>query len=208
MSPGTRWVTSTLTGSPSRVAATSWRISECIASAARSARYSLANPRPTDAATITPMMRASSPSPTTPDTAAAASNSHSNGLCSWRDSTDHALARWERTAFGPKTSDRAATSAAVESRRPGPDGLEHLLRCQRRGRLDRRQRGSVERGGGDGHTQVWAATQLLSRVEDGPTTTIRIRLPTWPPPLSCPDVRPAAASGGDARALGARRRRR
>ena len=64
MSPGTRWVTSTLTDSPSRVVATSWRISECIASAARSARYSLANPRPTDAATITPMMTASIPSPT------------------------------------------------------------------------------------------------------------------------------------------------
>jgi hypothetical protein len=92
MSPGTRWVTSTLTNSPPRVVATSCRISECIASAARSARYSLANPSPTDAATITPMMRASNPSPTTPDTAAAASNSHNNGLCSCRDSTDHALA--------------------------------------------------------------------------------------------------------------------
>ena len=74
------------------VDATSWRISECIASAARSARYSLANPRPTDAATITPMMTASSPSPTKPDTAAAASSSHNNGLRSWRASTDHALA--------------------------------------------------------------------------------------------------------------------
>ena len=91
-SPGTRCVTSTLTDSPSRVLATSWRISECIASAARSARYSLTNPRPTDAPTITPMMNASSPSPTTPDTAAAASNSHSNGLCNCRDRTDHALA--------------------------------------------------------------------------------------------------------------------
>ena len=92
MSPGTRWVTSTLTESPSRVAATSCRISECIASAARSARYSLTNPRPTDAATITPMMTASRPSPTTADTAAAARSSHNNGLVSWRASTDHALA--------------------------------------------------------------------------------------------------------------------
>ncbi len=119
MSPGTRCVTSTLTDSPSRVVATSWRISECIASAARSARYSLTNPRPTDAATITPMMTASSPSPTTADTAAAASSSHSNGLCSWRDSTDHALAWCERTAFGPNSSDRAATSAVVS-----PDGRD------------------------------------------------------------------------------------
>ena len=81
-SPGTRWVTSTLTDPPSRVVATSCRISECIASAARSARYSLVNPRPTDAATITPIMTASIPSPTNPDTAAAASKSHNNGLCS------------------------------------------------------------------------------------------------------------------------------
>ena len=93
MSPGTRWVTSTLAGcAVARRRRRRWRISECIASAARSARYSLTNPRPTDAATITPMMSASSPSPTTADTAAAASNSHSNGLRSWRANTDHALA--------------------------------------------------------------------------------------------------------------------
>ena len=48
-SPGTRCVTSTLVGSPSRTTVTRWRISECIASAARSARYSFANPSPTDA---------------------------------------------------------------------------------------------------------------------------------------------------------------
>ena len=116
--------------------ATSWRISECIASAARSARYSLTNPRPTDAATITPMIRASSPSPTTADTAAAASNSHSNGLCSWRDRTDHALAWCERTAFGPNTSARADTSADVSPDCTAPERIEDQIRRHRRRRLD------------------------------------------------------------------------
>ena len=113
MSPGTRWVTSTLTGVPSRVTTTSWRISECIASAARSARYSLTNPRPTDAATITPMITASIPWPTNADTSAAVSNSHNRGLRSCRMKTDQALAWWERTAFGPKMSARWDTSSVL-----------------------------------------------------------------------------------------------
>jgi hypothetical protein len=40
----------------------------------------LRNPRPIDAATMIPMMTASSPSPTNADTDAAASSNHSNGL--------------------------------------------------------------------------------------------------------------------------------
>jgi hypothetical protein len=47
-----------------------------------------------------------------------------------------------------------------QPRRPGPDCVENLVRGERRGRLDRRRRGSAERGSGDGHTQVWAATHL------------------------------------------------
>ena len=62
-SPGTRSVTSTRPGWPSRSTDARWRIWECSASAARSARYSLTNPSPTDASKITPMITASVRSP-------------------------------------------------------------------------------------------------------------------------------------------------
>ncbi len=154
MSPGTRCVTSTSTEAPSRVTATLWRISECIASAARSARYSLTNPRPTDAATITPMMRASSPSPTTADTAAAASSSHSSGLRNWRPRTDHALTWCERTAFGPNAfvscRNLSRVSPTVDSR-----AAPRTIGLHGRGRLDGQFGSDVHRLHTVDHTQVW-----------------------------------------------------
>ncbi len=79
MSPGTSVVTSTTTGWPPRTASVRWRICECSASAAFSARYSLTNPNPTDSARITPMITASLRSPTKYDATAATSNSPSSG---------------------------------------------------------------------------------------------------------------------------------
>ena len=67
-------------GEPSLSTVTMWRTCECNASAARSARYSFTNPRPTEAATMMPMMAASTPSPTKAETAAAASRRRSRGL--------------------------------------------------------------------------------------------------------------------------------
>ena len=113
MSPGTRWVTATSTARPSRRVATSCRMPECMASAARSARYSFVKPRPTEAATISPMMTASGASPTRADTAAAARSSHNSGLSSWRARTGQALAWWERTALGPTSVARRTASSDV-----------------------------------------------------------------------------------------------
>ena len=121
MSPGTRWVTSTLAGCA--VA----RRRDLVADLGMQRLGGALGPvlvdepeaRPTRRRSR-PMMIASMPSPTTPDTAAAASRSHSNGLRSWRARTDHALAWWERTAFGPNVSVRSLTSAAVSPSRRVP----------------------------------------------------------------------------------------
>ena len=65
---------------------------ECIASAARSARYSLTNPSPTDAATIIPMMIASRPSPTNAGHGRRGEQQPQQRAAQLADSTDHALA--------------------------------------------------------------------------------------------------------------------
>ncbi len=78
-SPGTSVVTSTATGRPPQTASVWWWIWECSASAAFSARYSSTKPRPTDSATITPMITASLRCPTKYDATAAANSSPSNG---------------------------------------------------------------------------------------------------------------------------------
>ena len=58
-SPGTRSMTSTLVGFPSRQTTQVWRSCECRDSAAFSARNSLPKPSPTDTVRMTAMMTAS-----------------------------------------------------------------------------------------------------------------------------------------------------
>ena len=76
---------------------------ECSASAVFAALYSLTNPRPTEAARITPMITASLRWPTKHDASAAPSSSPSSGERSWCQSTASAAPgartrRWGRTA--------------------------------------------------------------------------------------------------------------
>ena len=112
-SPGTRCVASTSTVSPSRSVATSWRIWEWSASAARSARNSFAVPSPTEAATITAMISASAPWPTSADTRAAANNRSRSGDRNWVKNVRQMLAWCVRTALGPVCASRASASAPV-----------------------------------------------------------------------------------------------
>ena len=89
-------------GAPSRVTVTRWRISECIASAARSARYSLTKPSPTDATRIDPDDDGVEPLADEGrhggrrDAGATATGCSPVGRA-----PTSALAWWERTAFGP-----------------------------------------------------------------------------------------------------------
>jgi hypothetical protein len=86
-SPGTRSNTSTSVSRPSRSTATVCRISECSASAARSARYSLTKPRPMLAVRIRAMMIASVRSSRTNAIIAVTTSRTSRALRSCRPST-------------------------------------------------------------------------------------------------------------------------
>ena len=123
---------------------TRWRMSECIASAARSARYSLANPRPTDATTITPMMAASTPWPTKAETAAAASRSHSRGLFTCRANTDKSAGVMGAHSIRAERFGTLRHPGGAQPGRAGPEQLEHVLGRHGRGRLDRWERPGVE----------------------------------------------------------------
>ncbi len=109
-SPGTRSLTSTVCGRPPRSTVAQWCTWECSVSAARSARYSLTNPRPTDSATMAPITRALLCSPTPKDTAAATTSRPSRGERSWWPSTAHGRARCEATALSPHRARRRAAS--------------------------------------------------------------------------------------------------
>ncbi len=122
-SPRTRLRTSTSTNLPSRRTVALWRIRECIAAAACSARYSLKNPSPMLTARITPMINAWLWSPRKYDSTAVMASKISTALFSWRTSTAHALTRWVWIAFGPYCAKRSrawasdSPSAEVSSRR-------------------------------------------------------------------------------------------
>ena len=119
-SPGTSPVTSSSTGAPPLIAVTRWRIDECSASAARSARYSLAKPSPMLAARMVPMISASVRSPSTYETTAVTSSSTSSALRSWWPRTPRARAWWVRTALGPYSARRRFASAGVSPSGPVP----------------------------------------------------------------------------------------
>src|SRR5260370_945208 len=89
------------------------RIWECRASAAFAARYSFTKPSPTDAAKMTPMIRASLRSPTKYDAAAVTASRIRSGDRIWRPRTRSPRARSDPTAFGPVTASRSAASASV-----------------------------------------------------------------------------------------------
>ena len=119
-SPGTSAVTSISPGLPSRTTTARCVTRECKASAARSARYSLLNPSPTLTSRITPMTIAFVASPRNSESPAVMSRRSRMGLASCRPSTDHPLAMWVRTAFGPISVRRLPASAPVSPFPPEP----------------------------------------------------------------------------------------
>ena len=119
-SPGTSAVTSISPGLPSRTTTARCVTRECKASAARSARYSLLNPSPTLTSRITPMTIAFVASPRNSESPAVMSRRIRMGLANCRPSTDHPLAMWVRTAFGPISVRRLPASAPVSPFSPEP----------------------------------------------------------------------------------------
>ena len=77
--------------SPSRRTTAVWRICECKAAAASSARYSLTNPNPMLAVRMTAMMSACMLSPRKYDTTAVPASRIKTALRSWRPTTASAL---------------------------------------------------------------------------------------------------------------------
>ena len=79
-SPGTSSMTSTRSKLPSRRTTAVWWMPECIAAAARSARYSFTKPRPTLTSRMTPMMIACVLSPRKYDSTAVTASSAEHGV--------------------------------------------------------------------------------------------------------------------------------
>ena len=96
-------------------------MAECSASAVFAALYSLANPSPTEAARITPMITASLPWPRNADATAVTASSTSSGDRNWFISTGSARARCERTALGPIARSRRAASSSGNPPAPLPN---------------------------------------------------------------------------------------
>ena len=140
-SPGTRAVTSISPGVPSRTTTARCVTRECKASAARSARNSLLNPRPTLTSRITPMTIEFVASPRNSESPAVMSSRIRMGLASCRPSTDHPLALWVRTALGPSSARRLVCFGAGQSVLAGAQLSQHRGRGPARGAGDRQRRG-------------------------------------------------------------------
>ena len=154
--------------SPSRITVTTWRISECIASAARSARYSLTNPRPTDAATITPMISGVEP-------LADERRHRGRGEQQPQQRAVHLPGEHRpraRVMRDAPRSDRRPRSRAT-SAVLGPDSREltpsYVMGRQRCGDLDRRHGGSVEREGRRESRSSMCRIDWSSSVAEAPT---------------------------------------
>ena len=120
MSPGTNSRTSTRMGTPPRVTRAVFRICECSASAARSARNSLAKPSPTDNTTMTPMITASDRSPTKYEAVAAATSRASSGERTCRVRTARMPTWWDATTLLPNRSRLADACCVVSPSGPTP----------------------------------------------------------------------------------------
>ena len=117
-SPGTNAATGRCSERPSLTTTAVWLTRECRSSMARSDRYSLNAPRPTESATMPRMMAASVRSPNAIERAAANASSKSIGLRNCRPNVTSRFAPLVRSALGPASWRRAPASISLSPSAP------------------------------------------------------------------------------------------